>query len=83
MIADLVIGFFLDLAGFLVGLLPTADPIGLTEFSGIWTGYAFLNGFLPITETLQAVAAILGIQLAIYGGQAILQLWRAMPGKMS
>jgi hypothetical protein len=82
-ITEQVLSFFLGIVGFLLNLLPVADPIGLSSFSGVWVGYSFFNGFLPITEVLQSVGIILGIQATIYGGQAILQLWRAIPGKFS
>jgi hypothetical protein len=82
-ITDAFLTFILGVVSFLLERLPTADPIGLASFSGIWTGYAFLNGFLPVTEVLSAVGIILGIQAAVYGGQALIQLWRAIPGKFT
>lgn len=65
MITDAVLGVFLDFAQLLVGLLPDGEPIGLAVGGGIWSGYALLNGFLPLTEIFQAVAILLAMQALV------------------
>lgn len=71
MIVDAIAGALLAAMSWLVGLLPTASPIGLASASGIWLGYAQLNGFLPLTEILAGIGVLLTIHVAIYGYLAL------------
>lgn len=79
MIFDAIAGALLGAVSFVVDLLPDAEPLGLDSFSGIWTGYAWLNSFLPLTELMVCVGMMMGIQLAIMGYLAIKQLREWLP----
>lgn len=79
MIVDAIGGALLAAVSFVVDLLPDAEPLGLDSFSGIWTGYAWLNSFLPLTELMACVAMMLSIQLAILGYLAVKQLREWLP----
>lgn len=71
MITDALLGVLLTAMGFVVGLLPEADPLDLDGFSGIWVGYAQWNTWLPLTELLACVVGYLGVQLTLYGYLAL------------
>lgn len=79
MIVDAVVGFFVGVLSWMVGLLPDGDPIEWEGVSGIWTGYAQLNTWLPLTEVLACVVVMLGIQLSIYGYLAAKQVRSWLP----
>lgn len=79
MIVDLLAGALLGAVTWLVGLLPDGGPLGLSSFSGIWTGYAFLNSFLPLTELLAAAGVMLAIQGAVFAYLALRQVRAWLP----
>lgn len=83
MIVEFLAAAFLGVLDFVMELLPVASDLGLTEFSGVWTGYAFLNGWLPLTETLAAVGIFLGAHVLLYAAMGVLALWRLVPFKFS
>jgi len=70
-IVDAFLGFLIDAMTAIVELLPDADALGLDGASGIWYGYAALNGWLPLTELMAMLAAYLTIMGAIYAYLAL------------
>lgn len=83
MIIDALAVIFFGVLELVLGLLPEGDPIGLEEFSGIWYGYGWLNGWLPLTEVLAMIGLMLGLYAAIYAAAAVMTLWRMIPFKFS
>lgn len=84
MIVDAVLGVLLAAVAFVVGLLPEAEPLGLsTAASGILYGYDWLNTFAPVTEILTAAGIYLGALVLAMGARAILTAYRLIPGKFT
>lgn len=67
MITDAIAGALLAAMSWLVSLLPTGAPLGLTSASGMWLGYAQFNTFLPLTELLAGIGVFLLVNTAILG----------------
>lgn len=83
MIVEAILTAIVAVAMAVFELLPDADPLDLTEFSGIWYGYSFLNGFLPITELMVCVGAMLAFHVALYAAAGVVYVWRLLPFKFS
>lgn len=79
MITDAVLSALLAAMSAVVGLLPDADPLGLSSASGIWTGYAQLNTWLPLTEVLALIGTYLTIHVAIYAYLALRAIRNWLP----
>jgi hypothetical protein len=88
-VQSLLDGIVVIIDGFLAGLLagvdflmdmfPEVAPLGLNSQSGILIGYAWLNSWLPVGETLTALTAIVGVASVVFAARAAYMAWKALP----
>lgn len=78
-IFDLLLGVL----GFVISLLPDVPNLGLSNASGILVGYAWLNSWLPVSETLTAISVIVGVMVLIFGFRVVVKIWEWFPFKFS
>lgn len=83
MIVEAILTALIAVAMAVFDLLPDADPLDLTGFSGIWHGYAFLNGFLPLTELMVCLGAFIAFHVTLYAAAGVVYVWRLLPFKFS
>lgn len=83
MIVEAILSALIAVAMAVFSLLPDADPLDLTGFSGIWHGFAFLDGFLPLSELMLCVAAFIGFHVTLYAAAGVVYVWRLLPFKFS
>ena len=67
MIVDGFIGACLNWVNIFLGLLPTGSAPDLGLPSGVVVGYTWLNGVFPVTESLAALGAVLGVYGVVFG----------------
>lgn len=66
-----------------IGLLPDAEDLNIDPVTGWIRGYAMFNTFLPITEALVMIAALIGIRLAIFAWRLADRVWHLIPKPLS
>lgn len=83
----MIVEFFMDVllavAGFVLGVLPEGEPLGLGSASGLWIGYTWFNSWLPAAEILAAIAIFVGAHALMYAALGIMAVWRLLPFKFS
>jgi hypothetical protein len=83
-ITDSILGLLIAAAEVVVGLLPDAEPLGLSGVGGgLLYGYAWLDSFAPVSETLAGAGVYLGALVLTLGVRAVLSAYRLIPGKFT
>jgi hypothetical protein len=79
MVWDLLVGAVRPIFDGLFALLPDAGDLGLSIPAGFIRGYAWLNSWLPVAETVAALVTLGVVILAILAFRVALTIWKALP----
>jgi len=81
MIGDVLLGLFDGVSGLVLGLLPMGALVAgsMTLPTGWLYGYDVLNSFLPVSEALAAVSALLALRMLMLSLKSVLFVKSLLP----